>query len=209
MTKTKQMILLILVFLVASCASQMEKNDFEHNYVKYWDKYPAQQLIDTLFSDTLLVGPTTEGGWKTREFYINTTKELIADLRDDQKIIDSLYPMTDFDELTIKNLPHGLKNTFTKEQTVKFLQIINDPVSFNWSETTYEPEYCVEFWKNEEVVATLTIGADNTIIKTEPGWPLFKKMKLGQLKTARQSELTMILNEVKKQAAVFVKSRLK
>jgi hypothetical protein len=198
MTKTKQMILLILVFLVASCASQTEKNEFEHNYVKYWDNYPEQQLIDTLFSDTLLVGPETEGGWKTREFYINATKELIADLRDDQKIIDSLYPMTVFDELTIKKLPLGFEKTFTNEQTVKFLQIINDPVSFNWSETTYEPEYRIEFWKNEEVVATLTIGADNAIIKTEPKLPQFKKMKFGQLKTARQSELSMILNEVKK-----------
>ena len=185
-----------MTILVASCGSRTDKKDFEHNYSKYWDRYTDEQLIDTLFSDTLDLGPDTEGGWTTREFYINTTKELIADLQDDKNKIDSLYPLTAFDELIIKKLPFGFKKTFTNEQTEKFLQIINDPVSFDWAETTYEPELQVDFLKNGKVIASLTIGADKSIIKTNPDWPDFKKMKFGRIKAERYNDLTKLLNDV-------------
>lgn len=198
MTTTKQIIILTLTVLVASCGSQTDKKDYVHSYKKYWDKYTDQQLIDTLFSDTLNVGPDTEGGWTTREFYIKTTKELIADLQDDKKNIDSLYPMTAFDELTIKKLPLGLTKTFNNEQTTKLLEIINDPLSFDWAETTYEPEFKLDFFKDNKVVASLTIGADKSIIKTEPDWPTFKKMKFGSLKTMHRIELEKLLNEIEK-----------
>ena len=185
-----------MTVLVSSCSSRTDKKNFEHNYVKYWDKYTDQQLIDTLFSDTLDVGPDTEGGWTTREFYINTTKELIADLQDDKNKIDSLYPMTAFDELTIKKLPFGFKKTFTNEQTAKFLEIINDPVSFEWAETTYEPGYQIDFFNDYKAIASLTIGEDKSIIKTEPDWPDFKKMKFGRLKGERYNDLTELLNNL-------------
>lgn len=187
-----------MTILVVSCGSRTDKKNFEHNYSKYWDKYTGQQLIDTLFSDTLNVGPDTEGGWTTREFYVNTTKQLITDLQDDKNKIDSLYPMTPFDELTIKKLPIDFKKTLTDEQTTKFLEIINDPVSFDWAETTYEPEFQLEFFKDNKVVASLTIGADKSIIKTNPGWPNFKKMKFGNLKALQRTELQKIINEIEK-----------
>jgi hypothetical protein len=100
MTTSQQIIIWTLTILVASCGSRTDKKDFDHSYEKYWDKYTEKQLIDTLYSDTLMVGPDTEGGWTTREFYINTTKELLADLQDDKNKIDSLYPLTPFDEVT-------------------------------------------------------------------------------------------------------------
>ena len=88
--------------------------------------------------------------------------------KSDNNKIDSLYPMTSFDELTIKKLPFGFKKTLTNEQTTKFLEIINDPVSFDWGETTYEPGFQVDFFKNRKVVASFTIGADKSIMKTNP-----------------------------------------
>jgi hypothetical protein len=196
MTTTKQIIILTLTILVASCGSRTDEKNFEHNYSKYWDKYTEQQLIDTLFSDTFDVGPDTEGGWTTREFYIKTTKHLIADLQDDKNKIDSLYPMIPFDELTIKKLPLSFKKTFSDEQTMKFLEIINDPVSFDWAETTYEPEFQLDFIKDNEVVASLTIDAEKSIVKTNPDWPDFKKMKFGRLKAERQKDMTKLLNDV-------------
>jgi hypothetical protein len=196
MTTTKQLFIFSLTILVASCGSRTDKKDFEHNYPKYWDKYTDQQLIDTLFSDTLDVGPDTEGGWTTGEVYINTTKELITDIQNDKNKVDSLYPMTAFDELTIKKLPLGFTKPFTDEQTAKILEIINDPVSFNWAETTYEPEFQLDFYKDNKVVASLTIGADKSIIKTNPDWPDFKKFKFGRLKAERNRDLTKLLNDV-------------
>jgi hypothetical protein len=198
MTTPQQIIILTLTILFASCSSRTDKKNFDHSYEKYWDKYTDQKLIDTLFSDTLNVGPDTEGSWTTREFYVNTTKQLIADLQDDKNKIGSLYPMTPFDELTIKKLPIGFKRTLTDEQTMKFLEIINDPVSFDWAETTYEPEFQVDFLKNSKVVASLTIGADKSIIKTNPNWPNFKKMKFGNLKALQRKELQKIINEIDK-----------
>ena len=196
MTTTEQIIILALTILFFSCNSEKDKKTFEHSYSKYWDKYSEQQLIDTLFSDTLMVEPATEGNRTTREFYINTIKELLADLKDDKNEIDSLYPLTAFDEVTIQKLPLGLKKTFTNEQTKKFLEIINDPVSFDWAETTYEPEYFIDFLKNNKVVVYLTIGADKSIIKTDPDWPTFKKMKFGRLKSERYKAFVTLINEV-------------
>jgi hypothetical protein len=196
MTTGKQIIILTLTILVSSCCVNTDKKNFEHNYTKYWDKFTEQQLKDSLFSDTLMVGPDTEGNWTSREFYIKTTKELIADLQDDKNRTDSLYPMKAFEELTIKKLPLGFKKTFTNEQTEKFLQIINDPVSFDWSETTYEPEYRVDFLKKSEVIATMTIGADKSVIKTEPNWTDFKKMKFGHLKAKSKNELIKLINKI-------------
>jgi hypothetical protein len=198
MTTPKQIIILTLMILAASCGSRTDKKDFEHNYSKYWDKYTDQQLIDTLFSDTLNLGPDNEGGWTTRELYINTTKQLIADLQDDKNKIDSLYPMAPFDELTIKKLSMGFKKTFTNEQTTMFLEIINDPVSFDWAETTYEPEFQFDFLKDSKIVASLTIGADKSVIKTNPDWPDLKKLKFGNLKTVQRIELEKLLNETEK-----------
>lgn len=192
----RQIILLILTILVVSCGSKQEKKDFVHNYKKYWDKYTEQELIDTLYSDTLMVGPDIEGNCSSRVFYINTTKALIADLQDDKGKVDSLYPMKAFDELTIRKLPLGFNKTFTYEQIARFLEILNDPVSFDWAETTYEPEYRVNFLNNNKVVATLTIGADKSVIKTEPDWPNFKKMKFGRIKPERYNDLIKIFNDL-------------
>lgn len=191
----KQLILLALTILLTSCNSRNDIKNFEHNYVKYWDTYSQQQLIDTLFSDTLQVGPDAEGNWTTRKFYSNVINQLIADLQDDKT--DSLFPMTAFDKLTIKKLPLGFKKTFTNEQTEKLLQIINDPVSFNWAETTYESEYQLEFLKNDKVVAALTIGANKSIIKPDMDWPEFKKFKFGRLKAKRHTDLIALLQEVR------------
>ena len=188
-----RIIILTLTVLVVSCSLQTNKKNFDHNYVKYWDKYTKQQLIDTLFSDTLMVGLDTDGGRTSREFYINKTQELLADLNNDKNEIDRLYPMTVFDKLTIKKLPFGFKKTFTNEQTSKFLEIINDPVSFDWGETTYEPKYRVDFLKDNKIVATLTIDEDKWIIKTESNWQDFKKMKFGALKLEPRNELIKIL----------------
>lgn len=196
MIKIKSVTLSVLMGLMLSCHSSADKNDFEHRYIKYWDKYSEKQLTDTLFSDTLNIGPDAEGGQTAKEFYVNNTKELLADLQDDQKKTDSLYPMTAFDELTIRKLPLGLKKTFTKKQTEEFLEIINDPVSFDWAETTYEPEFQIDFTNNSKTVASMTIGADQSVIQTNPGWPNFKKMKFGHLKPEISKHMTRLIHTI-------------
>ncbi|SFN13223.1 hypothetical protein SAMN05421594_1233 [Chryseobacterium oleae] len=196
MIKIKPVALSVLIGLMLSCHSSADKNDFEHHYIKYWDKYSEKQLTDTLFSDTLNVGPDAEGGQTAREFYVNNTKELLADLQDDQKKTDSLYPMAAFDELTIRKLPLGLKKTFTKKQTEEFLKIINNPVSFDWAETTYEPEFQIDFTNNSKTVASMTIGADQSTIQMNPGWPNFKKMKFGHLKPEISKHMTRLIHTI-------------
>ena len=197
MRTVKQIFIWTLAILVTSCGSQTDKKIFEHNYENYSEKYTEQQLIDTLYSDTLNVGPDAQGGWTSREFYKNTTKELITDLQKTK--FDGFYPMTEFDELTIMKLPFSLKKTFTNEQTTKFLEIINDPVSFDWGETTYEPEYRIDFLKDNKIVAVLTCGIqDMAIIKTKPDWPEFKRMKFGKIKSERYNDFVSIINELEK-----------
>jgi len=186
-----------LTICVSSCGLKSDKKNFDHDYLTYWDKYSEQQLIDTLYSDTLKVGPDTEGGWTTRDFYKNTTQELINDLQKNKA--DGLYPMTEFNEVKIEKLPFGFAKAFSNEQTKKFLEIINDPVSFDWGETTYEPEYRIDFLKDGKVVASLTIGIqDMAIVKTEPDWPELKRMKFGKIKSERYKDFVDIINEIEK-----------
>ncbi len=191
-----KIVTLFVFVLLFSCSSSSKKKDFKHNYTKYWDKYTDEQLMDTLYSDTLSVGSDVDGGVTARSFYKNTIKELISDLKDDNYKLDSLYPMTAFDKLIIKKIPFGFSKTLTNKQTTRFLEIINDPVSFNWSETTYEPEFQLEFYNDNESVAILTIGADRSIIKTVPDWPAYKKMKFGGLRKDSQKALIKLLNEI-------------
>ena len=195
MIRTSYLIILFLAICVSSCSSKHDKKIYEHNYLKYWDKYSEEQLVDKLYSDTLNVGPDTEGGWTTREFYKNTTQQLIADLQ--EKKDDGLYPMKEFDNVTIKKLPIGFEKTFSNEQITKFLEIINDPLSFDWGETTYEPEYKINFLKDGKKVASLTIGIqDMAIVKTEPDWPKFKRMKFGKIKSDLYKDFVNIINEI-------------
>lgn len=198
MTKSLFLISLIMSFCVSSCVLKTDRRNFEHDYLKYWEKYSEQQLIDTLYADTLKVGPDNEEGWTSRDFYKKTTRELIIELQNN-KSVDSLYPMTEFNELKIRKLPFGFSKTFSKEQTNKFLEIINDPVSFDWGETTYEPEYRINFLKDGKVVATITTAIqDMAIVKTEPNWPEFKRMKFGKIKSTRYQEFVEIINEIEK-----------
>ncbi|MCV9386598.1 hypothetical protein [Reichenbachiella ulvae] len=193
--RTLSLIFVVLVFLTA-CQTNSGKRPFEHNYAKYWNRYSDEQLTNELFADTLKVGPDFDGGFTNREFYVNTTSELLNDLRDDINKIDSLFPQRAFDELTIRQLPLGFKQTFTDEQANRFLEILNDPTSFDWSETTYEPEFRVNFLNNNNIVATLTLGDNFGVVKTEPNWPTFKKMKFGALKTEKRAELRRLMIEL-------------
>jgi len=196
MTTPKLIIILTLTILLSACRLGPENKYFEHNYTKYWNKYTEQQLIDSLYSDTVKFGPEADGSYTTKLFYINQSKELIADLQDDKNNMDSLFPMTAFNKLTIKKLPLGFKKIFTNKQTAIFLQIINDPVSFEWTDTSYVSDYRVDFLKNNKVVATITLGADKLIIKTKPNRPDYKKMKFRRLKAQQYNDLTVLLNNV-------------
>ncbi len=93
-----------------------DRQNFKHEYTKYWNRYTNEQLANELYADTLRVGPDIDGGYTNRSFYVNTASELLNDIRDDFNQIDSLYPQSEFDELTIQKLPLGLKKFFTDEQ---------------------------------------------------------------------------------------------
>lgn len=186
---------MLIAILLTACQTNSDKKDCEHDYVRYWNRYTTEQLVDNLYADTLIIGPDIEGEYTNHRFYIDKTSELLQDLRDDLNKTDSLYPQTAFDELTIKKLPFGNKQTFTNEQLNRFLAVINDPTSFDWSETTYEPGYRLNFLSQSQVVASLTIGADFGVIKTESSWPAFKKMKFGSLKQNKRTELLELIGE--------------
>lgn len=196
MNLLKHWIFLTVFLIITSCFSTTNSTDYEHTYKKYWEKYSEQQLKDSLFADTLNIGPDIYGGFNDNTFYTNTINELLEDIADDVQNVDSLFPMTSFDQVNIQPLPFGVNRTFNKKQIDQFLAIINDPVSFDWSETTYEAAYQIVFLSNKKNVASLTIGADNSVIKTKQDWPAYKKMKFGALKVQQRDELTKLIDEI-------------
>lgn len=78
----------------------------------------------------------------------------------------------------------------------RLLEIINNPVSFDWAETTYEAEIAVDFINNGSVVQSLTIGADLSVVQPEESWPTFRKMKFGCLKSKPRKKLKQLMTEI-------------
>ncbi len=193
MTTKEKLFGLMLGTLLGSCDSAESNKKFEHNYTKYWEKYSKQELVDNLYSDTLIFGKEIGGDRTDRDFYIYTTKELITDLEDDREIVDSLFPNATFDQVTIKKLPLGFKTILTREQIEDILQIINDPTSFSWAETTFEPAYQIDFLNENKIITSFTTDLENAIIKPNIEWPNFKKMKFGALKDGACKKLRIVL----------------
>lgn len=191
---------IIILFSIStgllSCIPDDKK--YNLNYPRYYDKYSFQQLRDTLYSDTLLVGPDTDGGFSQRRWYADKISELLLDLKSDWQNPDSLFPLTKFDKIKITKSPWEFAQTLTNNQANRLLEIITDPTAFDWSETTYETEIVFEFLKDGKVVESLEFGAGRTVFMPSPKWPTFKKMKFGHLKAHAQRDLNILIDEVMK-----------
>ncbi len=187
---------LYLVFLISSCTSVVKKKNFEHNYPKYWEKYTDLQLKDSLFADTLLVGTDLDRENSAKDFYKEEIHSLLIDLKNDKYKEDRLYPMLSFNEVVLSELSTGLTYELSNRQIEKLLTIINDPLSFNWSETTLEPAFRIDFVKDGLIVSTLSIEDDKSVIKINPELSGFRKMKFGMLKPRFQKELMDLFSEI-------------
>lgn len=192
-------ILFVLIFLwtLQACDfSSSGKKNFKHNYPKYWEKYSDLELKDKLYADTLKVGPDADGKNTATTFYKDQIEKLLIELNRDKNKVDQLYPMADFDEVTASNGTFGRKKAFTDEQISRLLMIVNDPTSFNWSETTSEPDIQVAFFKEGKIVGILNIEADKLVVTPSPELLGFLKMKFGTLNEDSRRALIKLLAEV-------------
>lgn len=181
--------------LIAGC-SPTAKKVYQHDYKKYYEEYELSNLIDSLYSDTLKIGPDSEGNRTATPFYISKIKALIHDLKDDWNQIDSLYPNIEFDEITIQNITIGNHLALNKSQMDKLLSIVNNPNNFDWGESTDSPGLVVGFNRKGVRKGAFLISDDLTEIYPYPEWPTFKKMKFGHLKKDAQHKLDSLLNEI-------------
>lgn len=184
-----------LLFFLSACSSESGKQVFKHNYPNFKKLYSQQELKNVLYRDTLDMGPDSDGRLTSNHFYVQSIQQLLEDLSDD-RIPDSLYPMQPFDEISVSRLPLGFSKSLSDKQMSRLLEIINNPVSFDWAETTYEAEIVVTFINNGSVVKSLTIGADLSVVQPEESWPAFRKMKFGSLKMEPRRKLRRLLTEI-------------
>lgn len=189
------LVTVFILFFLNACSSGSGRSVFEHNYPNFKERYTQQELKNILYRDTLDIGPDSDGKHTASLFYIRSTQQLLADLTDD-RIPDSLYPMQPFDEISARRLPLGFSKSLSEKQMNRLLEIINNPVSFDWDETTYEAEIAVNFMNNGSVVKSLTIGADLSVVKPEDEWPVFRKMKFGSLKSKPRKKLKQLITEI-------------
>ncbi len=185
-----------MVILISSCTSTVKKKNFEHTYPKYWEKYSDLQLKDSLFADTLLIGAGNDGKNSATDFYKEEIHRLLIDLKNDKYKNDRLYPMLAFNEVVLSDLSSGSTYELSNKQIEKLLTIINDPLSFNWSETTSEPAFKIHFVKDGLIVSTLHIEDDQSVIKINPELSGFRKMKFGMLKPGLRRELMALFSEI-------------
>lgn len=192
----KTILSLCLVVLTASCTAMVKKKNFEHNYPKYWEKYTDLQLRDSIFADTLLIGDGFDRENPAKDFYKEEIHRLLIDLKNDKYKDDRLYPMLSFNEVVLSELSSGATYELSTRQIEKLLTIINDPLSFNWSETTLKPAFKINFVKDGLIVSTLNIEDDQSVIKINPELSGFRKMKFGMLKPRFQKELINLFAEI-------------
>lgn len=192
----RQIVILFSFCGFLSCTSDDKKYNLA--YPKYYDKYSFQQLTDTLFSDTLMVGLDVDGASNQRKWYADKISELLSDLKSDWKNPDSLFPLTSFDKIKISKSPWEFEQTLNNDQANRLLKIITDPTAFNWSETTSELEYVFEFYKDDKQVSSLELGADRSVFNPRPNWPSFKKMKFGHLKNSARQQINNLIDEITK-----------
>lgn len=179
-----------------SCNTSNPKKNFEHLYPKYWEKYSDLQLRDSLYADTLLVGSGNDGGNAANDFYKEEIHELLVDLRNDKYRTDRLYPMASFNEVKLTDKSSGESHVLTEKQVSRLLVIVNDPLSFNWSETTFEPQFQLNFMRDGVTVSTLIIEDDKSVIKIRPELNGYRKMKFGTLKPRFRNELIDLFREI-------------
>jgi hypothetical protein len=131
-------------------------------------------------------------------WYAERIAELLSDLKSDWQKPDSLFPLTKFDKIKITKRPWEFDQTLTNDQANRLLEIITDPVAFDWSETTYEVEIVFEFLLDGEVINSLELGGNRSVFMPFPNWPAFKKMKFGHLKEHAQHDLNILIDEIMK-----------
>ena len=163
--------------------------DYSHNYPKYWDQYTQSQVKDSIFADT--VGKTS--------FYLRTTSKLVADLKDDWGKTDSLFPQAKFNAVKITQVVEGLSKKvryMNENQVNRLLKVINNPLNFEWSETTFEADVKVEFLQDGKVAAHFLLMEDRSVISHPGEWETFKKMKFGMLYGKPRLELVKLFGEL-------------
>ncbi|WP_343604900.1 hypothetical protein [Fluviicola sp.] len=195
-TRIKTITGLFLLLGMVSCSTSEHKKNFEHLYPKYWEKYSDLQLRDSLYADTLLVGPDIDGGNSAADFYKEEIHKLLIDLRNDKYKTDRLYPMASFSEVVLTDKSSGENHLLTTKQISRLLVIVNDPLSFNWSESTFEPHFQLDFMKDGAVVSSLIIEDDKSVVKIRPELNGFRKMKFGTLKPRFRDELIDLFREI-------------
>lgn len=131
-----------------------------------------------------------------KDFYKEEIHRLLIDLKNDKYKNDRLYPMLAFNEVVLSKPASGAIYTLSENQIEKLLTIINDPLSFSWSETTSEPTFKIDFIKDGLIVSTLHIEDDQSVIKINPELSGFRKMKFGMLKPGPRNELMDLFNEI-------------
>lgn len=193
--KNSVIYILFITTIIEGCSPQPKK-PYQHDYIKFYEKYEQSLLIDSLYSDTLSIGTDSEGNRTITPFYISKIEELIADLKDDWNEIDSLYPGVEFDEISIQKIPIGNKYSLDKKRMDRLLSIVNNPTNFNWSESTDSPGFVVGFNRNGERISSFLISDDFAEVYPFPDWPKFKKMKFGALKCNAQKELHNLFIEI-------------
>lgn len=176
--------------------------NYSHNYPKYWDQYTQSQIKDSIFSDTLAINFRELEGKinnSVRDFYMKKISLLINDLKDDWDKKDSLYPKAKFNAVKVTQVVKGLfkKVRYMNENQVnRLLKVINNPLNFEWSETTFEADVKVEFLQDGKVIAYFLLMEDRSVISHPGEWEDFKKMKFGALYEKPRLELVELFGEL-------------
>jgi len=161
MSKMKFYLLFGLIIILYSCS----ENKIHTPSYNLCNKYSVKFLSDSLFQDTL----------RDKEAIIQSTlyKEEVEKIINNVKLNcknlkHTTYPFKKFDQVIYYSLGVEFfgKNLNDKE-IEQFIELINNPLNFEWGETTFVSDKLIVFKMDTKEIGRLEI-MDEWIIKSQP-----------------------------------------
>ncbi len=159
--------------------------------------YTIQEVVDSIYKDTIEHRDYFDKS-KVDTFYLREIQKLITQISKDKNNPKTLFPCVSFDNVIaqdILNSDSGIKLGELKQlnisQTKKLLNIVNNPLNYNWGECgTWTPTSKFSFYYRDKIVQTLNIGCSCQFKSN------YRKMKFGTLNNEKCSELMDLCHEL-------------
>ncbi|MBK9673457.1 MAG: hypothetical protein IPO70_14780 [Bacteroidetes bacterium] len=160
--------------------------------------YTIQEVVDSIYKDTIEHRDYFDKS-KVDTFYLREIQKLITQISKDKNNPKTLFPCVSFDNVIaqdILNSDSGIKLGELKQlnisQTKKLLNIVNNPLNYNWGENVVHGHQLPNFHFIIETKLSRHLILDAHVNSSQ----IHRKIKFGTLNNEKCSELMDLCHEL-------------